>query len=221
VKVAVGSVLVLLLFAVAGAAYQAGSGPGAGKDKGRPLTELEALRRENELLKLNLEVVLEKVQAQEAELRSLRGKRIASASRDETVKVWDLATGKAIEVKPDGKALEAARQKDAERRAVEWAEAMRAYERVLELQRNEVEKLKAQERAAKEMAAQATANAREAAFRKTLLGEKRRADESLEEVRKALKDLQEARDKGQTQRAIEALEKALEKMKEQEGLRKK
>src|SRR5262249_30049449 len=40
---------------------------------GRPLTELEALRKENELLKLNLEVVLEKVRTQEAELRALRG----------------------------------------------------------------------------------------------------------------------------------------------------
>jgi hypothetical protein len=40
---------------------------------GKPRSELEALRRENELLKLNLEVVLEKVRAQEAELRTLRG----------------------------------------------------------------------------------------------------------------------------------------------------
>jgi hypothetical protein len=37
------------------------------------LSEVEALRRENEFLKLNLEVVLEKVRAQEAELRALRG----------------------------------------------------------------------------------------------------------------------------------------------------
>src|SRR5262245_6290784 len=39
----------------------------------KPRTELEALRRENELLKLNLEVVLEKVRSQETELRTLRG----------------------------------------------------------------------------------------------------------------------------------------------------
>jgi hypothetical protein len=39
----------------------------------RAASELEKLRRENELLKLNLEVVLEKVRAQEAELRTLRG----------------------------------------------------------------------------------------------------------------------------------------------------
>jgi RNA polymerase sigma factor (sigma-70 family) len=41
----------------------------------KPRSELEALRRENELLKLNLEVVLEKVRAQETELRALRGKK--------------------------------------------------------------------------------------------------------------------------------------------------
>jgi RNA polymerase sigma factor (sigma-70 family) len=38
----------------------------------RPVHELEALRRENALLKLNLEVVLEKVRAQAAELQTLK-----------------------------------------------------------------------------------------------------------------------------------------------------
>jgi hypothetical protein len=40
----------------------------------KPRSELEALRRENELLKLNLEVVLEKVRTLEKEVRALRGK---------------------------------------------------------------------------------------------------------------------------------------------------
>ncbi len=44
------------------------------KGAAKPRSELEALRRENELLKLNLEVVLEKVKAQEAELRALKEK---------------------------------------------------------------------------------------------------------------------------------------------------
>jgi Sigma-70, region 4 len=39
---------------------------------GKPQGELEALRRENALLKLNLEVVLEKVRAQAAELQALK-----------------------------------------------------------------------------------------------------------------------------------------------------
>jgi RNA polymerase sigma factor (sigma-70 family) len=46
----------------------------AAPQAGKPLTEVEALRKENELLKLNLQVVLEKVRAQEAELRSLKTK---------------------------------------------------------------------------------------------------------------------------------------------------
>jgi RNA polymerase sigma factor (sigma-70 family) len=41
----------------------------------KPRSELERLRREVELLKLNLEVMLEKVRAQEQELRELRGKK--------------------------------------------------------------------------------------------------------------------------------------------------
>jgi hypothetical protein len=44
----------------------------------RPLTDLEALRKENELLKLNLQIVLEKVGAQESELRTLRGQAATS-----------------------------------------------------------------------------------------------------------------------------------------------
>jgi hypothetical protein len=40
---------------------------------GKPLSELEALRQENELLKVNLRVLLEKVKRQEAELAALGG----------------------------------------------------------------------------------------------------------------------------------------------------
>jgi hypothetical protein len=207
VKVVLGSVLGLLVFAVAGAAFQAGSGPVGGKEKGRPLTEVEALRKENELLKVNLQVVLEKVQAQEAQLRVLRGK-----AEGGKVHVWDPRTGKALEVKPDGKSAES---------FARWAEAVRVYEDALARQRSEIEKLKAQELAEKERAAQAFQKARDEAYRQRAMTEKRRAEEPLDEVKKALKDLQEAKAKEQRQRAIEALEKALQKMKEQEGPLKK
>jgi regulation of enolase protein 1 (concanavalin A-like superfamily) len=43
------------------------------QDGDKAKAELEKLRKENELLKLNLKVTLEKVQALEAELRTLRG----------------------------------------------------------------------------------------------------------------------------------------------------
>ena len=50
------------------------SGPGQDRpDRGKPPSEVETLRKENELLRLNLQVVLEKVRAQEAELHALRG----------------------------------------------------------------------------------------------------------------------------------------------------
>jgi hypothetical protein len=81
-RLAVGVVLVLGAVGALGLGYQAGGGSGTAqaapqdrRDGGRPTSELEALRRENELLKLNLEVVLEKVRAQENELRELRGRK--------------------------------------------------------------------------------------------------------------------------------------------------
>jgi RNA polymerase sigma factor (sigma-70 family) len=60
--------------AVGGVAYQSvgAQNPPPAANTGKPPSELEALRKENELLKLNLQVVLEKVRAQEAELRALK-----------------------------------------------------------------------------------------------------------------------------------------------------
>jgi RNA polymerase sigma factor (sigma-70 family) len=48
--------------------------PASERVDGKPLSELEALRRENELLKYNLQLVLEKSAAQEKELHALRGR---------------------------------------------------------------------------------------------------------------------------------------------------
>jgi RNA polymerase sigma factor (sigma-70 family) len=80
-KLAVGAVMVVAALGAGGVAYQV-SGPRAAQAaaESKPATELEALRKENELLKLNLQVVLEKVRAQEAELKALRGQ--AKAVRD-------------------------------------------------------------------------------------------------------------------------------------------
>jgi len=46
--------------------------PAAKGNDGKPQSELEALRKENELLKFNLQLVLEKAHAQETELQKLR-----------------------------------------------------------------------------------------------------------------------------------------------------
>ena len=80
-RLVVGAVVVLAALGAVGFGYQAGSGPGAvqAAQPDKPRSEVEALRRENELLKLNLEVVLEKVRAQEAELRTLRGQAADAA----------------------------------------------------------------------------------------------------------------------------------------------
>ncbi len=77
----------LVLGLLVGAALTVGAGtlalppagaqnpPAPGPVPVKPASELEALRRENELLKLNLLVVLEKVRAQEAEIHALHEAR--------------------------------------------------------------------------------------------------------------------------------------------------
>ena len=110
-KVAVGAVMVVVTLGASGLVYRASGQPASTaterKYDSKPRSELEALRRENELLKLNLEVVLEKVRDQEAELRALKaqagqarspdGRLLATVSDDRTVRLWDPATGKQLQ----------------------------------------------------------------------------------------------------------------------------
>jgi hypothetical protein len=73
-KLAVGAVLVVLALGAGGVAYQVGGPRAAGAaPEGKPASELEALRKENELLKYNLQLVLEKAHALEADVRALKG----------------------------------------------------------------------------------------------------------------------------------------------------
>jgi RNA polymerase sigma factor (sigma-70 family) len=74
-KLMAGAMMVVTALGATGLVYRAAGQPAPAEPRreGKPLSEVETLRRENELLKLNLEVVLEKVRAQEAELRALRG----------------------------------------------------------------------------------------------------------------------------------------------------
>ncbi len=72
-RLVAGAVVVLVALGAVGVGYRAGgSGSAQAAPPDKPKNELDALRRENELLKINLEVVLEKVRTQEAELRELR-----------------------------------------------------------------------------------------------------------------------------------------------------
>jgi RNA polymerase sigma factor (sigma-70 family) len=118
-KLAVGTVMVLAALTASGFAYRAGAGPGtaqAAPPEGKPPTELEALRKENELLKLNLQVVLEKLRAREAELNDLKapvhglaftpdGRRLATTDAEGTVRLWEAATGKLIVTGKEGPTL--------------------------------------------------------------------------------------------------------------------
>jgi hypothetical protein len=63
------------LLGVGGLVYNAELVPGGARaaDEAKPKSELEKLRKENELLKMNLQVTLEKIIAQEDELKKLRG----------------------------------------------------------------------------------------------------------------------------------------------------
>jgi hypothetical protein len=74
-KTVIGTSIVALALGVGGLVYNAELVPGVASaaDGTKPKSELEALRKENELLKTNLQVTLEKIQAQEAELFQLRG----------------------------------------------------------------------------------------------------------------------------------------------------
>jgi hypothetical protein len=99
----------------------------------KPRSEVESLRRENELLRLNLEVVLEKVRAQEKELRELRGKTAATGLLFDTDALQALGANnvRARELKPrpapDGlrqaeealRALRDAKDEPSRRRALE------------------------------------------------------------------------------------------------------
>jgi hypothetical protein len=138
-KLVIGAVMVAVALGATGLAYRAGGGPAqaqAAPPADKPRSELDALRRENELLKLNLEVVLEKVRAQETELRTLRGRAgeargaafspdgrlLASSSAEGVVRIWDAATGKQLEGEAARKAFRGARDKEEVRRALDAME---------------------------------------------------------------------------------------------------
>jgi RNA polymerase sigma factor (sigma-70 family) len=136
-KVAVGAVLLAAAVGAGGLAYHAqGAGAAQAEKKadGRPRSELEALRRENELLKLNLEVVLEKVRAQEAELRSLRAR---TAGEGLSLRLHDYRVRTVIKLPDPGKApprpeADAGRQAEAALKALREATDDAARRRALE-----------------------------------------------------------------------------------------
>jgi RNA polymerase sigma factor (sigma-70 family) len=88
-KLKLAAVVVLVgALGAGGVAYQVGPAVAQAQAPAKPRSELEELRRQNDLLRLNLEVVLEKVRAQEAELRTLKGQvRAAADTRTRSAKM--------------------------------------------------------------------------------------------------------------------------------------
>jgi hypothetical protein len=90
-RLAAGTVVVLAALGMVGFAHQAAGLMGAAQaaPPEKPVNELEALRKENELLKLNLQIVLEKVRTQEGELQTARKDL---AARDANISGLQLST---------------------------------------------------------------------------------------------------------------------------------
>jgi RNA polymerase sigma factor (sigma-70 family) len=115
-KLMIGAVMVVMALGASGLIYRAegqSAAPPAARwmvaeNEGKSASELERLRHEVELLKLNLRVVLEKMHAQEAELRTLKAKpaqaaftgdaRILATTQEGKLHVWDADSGKALKM---------------------------------------------------------------------------------------------------------------------------
>lgn len=228
-KLIVGAVMVVTVLGASGLVYRAAGQPAAPAEKqndGKPKSELERLRHENELLKLNLEVVLEKVRAQEAELRALKGP--AKAARQE---FWFESNNKQefVPIKigsVDGKKVETQGTLEKVQKSGNKEGATDRRFSVTGLTREEAEKLTAflqqlkvtqssramwEERAVwsermsrpgRQYVTVAQAEADKARLRSAL----------FDEAAAALKVLREARDTESQRKAADALDKALKKL---------
>jgi RNA polymerase sigma factor (sigma-70 family) len=133
-KVAVGAVMVVVALGASGLVYRASgqASPQVTQPKrdSKPRSELETLRRENELLKLNLEIVLEKVRTQEAELRTLREKVVSRYTKFVDPGMVDLhnylepSREPLLEAERILKALREARDQESRQRAADQLEKM-------------------------------------------------------------------------------------------------
>jgi hypothetical protein len=174
-KVIIAAVLVAVALGAGGLAYQAAepTGPGlAAAKSAKPASELEALRKENELLRLNLLVLLEKIRAQEdklaskaaledralqdrrdAELETLKlkewiGKREDLKRYEEAIKEYRKAASMALDVelprKEQAKAPDPVQEAEAALKALREARDPEAKRRAAEALEKAVKKLRGQ-----------------------------------------------------------------------------
>jgi hypothetical protein len=143
-------VLVLTALGAGGFAYRPGASPGiarAGNPPAKPRNELEALRKENELLKLNLEIVLEKVRTLEAQLRTAKGQ----ATDVRKIAVEDLlrrvVRSRKLTIKPPEPAPDPVKQIEAALKALREAKDPQAKRRAVEALEQAMKKLREQDRA--------------------------------------------------------------------------
>jgi RNA polymerase sigma factor (sigma-70 family) len=194
-KLAVAGVLAVALLGAGGVAYRAaGQAPAAERaGEARPLTEVESLRRQVELLRFNLEVVLEKCRAQEGELRALRAGARANADTRERAIAGEL------------------------RHLREQQEAVRARELAghelmpekLDAERRKLDAELKNLKEGRERILIDEARARDVELRGRVVAD------PTQEAENALKALREARGPQAKRRAAEALERATKRLREQ------
>jgi RNA polymerase sigma factor (sigma-70 family) len=169
-RLATGAVMVMAALGAIGLAYQLGAGAGAARaaPPDKPVSEVESLRKENELLKLNLQIVLEKVRAQEAELGGLR-KDVARL--DGSANMRNAALGAVLDYDRDGR---------------------------LDV-----------------IVADSYLRAHDGRIRTALNLPQKESADPVKQAEAAVKALREAKDKQGRRRALEALDTAMKKLREQ------
>jgi RNA polymerase sigma factor (sigma-70 family) len=240
-KVAMAAVLVVAALG-GGLAYHAGgpgaahAGPPEAKADGKAPSELEALRRENELLRASLRLALDKIEMLEAQVRDQKAAAEDHVRRAEK-EAARLRELQGLMERARLQELEAARQAQAAARAAKLEADLRA--RLAEAEaarRAEVDRAKAERdnalKADIEARAKADLEAKRAAEEKAradaLAAEaaKRAAAKHLgalvdagAQVEEALKALRAAKDDRSRQEAIDALEAALKKLRQDQPAR--
>jgi hypothetical protein len=198
----VGVVAVTTAFGVAGVGYRVagfgGTAQAAPPDK--PLSEVEALRKEVELLRLNIQIVLEKVRSQEGELQAAKKQVAALEARPLSIAPsYANAPFREFSVFPDVNLPS--------RNAFQAVLPYLSNEPNANLMRN-VLNATATNAPQSFLANQPYLNA-------TVPPQQNAAPDAVREAECALKALRDAKDKDGRRRATEALEKAMKKLKEQ------